>query len=114
MSPKYFLWTVTDFVKIHKKSLIEKIKEDNRGIKRDNISCTDYQNRNQPGLAPYQVYMRNHILHFYNILINIFNQKLVNYMTFGIKFLKKVTFTKDLQIQKLNSQIFFTYNFQKK
>ena len=63
MSPKYFLWTITDFVKDHKKSLIEKIKEDDRGIKRDNISCTDYQNRNQPGLAPYQVYMRNHILH---------------------------------------------------
>ena len=57
MSPKYFLWTITDFVKVHKKSLIEKIKEDDRGIKRDNISCTDYQN------APYQVYMRNHILH---------------------------------------------------
>ena len=33
MSPKYFLWTVTDFVKIHKKSLIEKIKEDDRGVK---------------------------------------------------------------------------------
>ena len=63
MSPKYFLWTVTDFVKIHKKSLIEKIKEDDRGVKRGNISCTDFQNRNQAGLAPYQVYMRNHILH---------------------------------------------------
>ena len=67
MSPKYFLWTVTDFVKIHKKSLIEKIKEDDRGIEQNKagckVTCTDFQNRNQSNFAPYQVYMRNHILH---------------------------------------------------